>query len=76
VYALIEAKEGGLYRSDDGGSKWQLVSGDRRLYQRAWYYMHIIPDPQDADTVYVMNVDFHKSLDGGRTWKQDRGSAR
>ena len=70
VYALIEAEEGGLYRSDDGGHKWQLVSGDRRLRQRAWYYMHVIADPKDADTVYVLNVDFHKSTDGGRTFNK------
>jgi photosystem II stability/assembly factor-like uncharacterized protein len=70
IYALIEAKDGGLYRSDDGGGKWQLVSGDRRLVQRAWYYMHIVADPVDANTVYVMNVDFHKSVDGGRTWNK------
>ena len=70
VYALIEAKEGGLYRSDDGGDKWQLVSGDRRLVQRAWYYMHIVADPVDANTVYVMDVDFHKSIDGGRSWNK------
>jgi photosystem II stability/assembly factor-like uncharacterized protein len=70
IYALIEAKDGGLYRSDDGGGKWQLVSGDRRLRQRAWYYMHIVADPQNPDAVYVMNVDFHKSSDGGRTWNK------
>jgi photosystem II stability/assembly factor-like uncharacterized protein len=70
IYVLIEAKDGGLYRSDDGGNKWQLVSGDRRLRQRAWYYMHITADPQDPDTVYVMNVDFHKSVDGGRTFNK------
>jgi photosystem II stability/assembly factor-like uncharacterized protein len=70
VYALIEAKDGGLFRSDDGGNKWQLVSADRRLRQRAWYYMHIVADPVDPDTVYVMNVDFHKSVDGGRTWNK------
>ncbi len=70
VYALIEAAEGGLYRSDDGGSKWQLVSADKRLRQRAWYYMHIVADPHHPDVVYVMNVDFHKSVDGGRTWNK------
>ena len=68
VYALIEAKEnGGLYRSDDGGDSWDLVNGNHGLYQRAWYYMHVIADPQDANTVYVADVEFFKSTDGGRT---------
>jgi photosystem II stability/assembly factor-like uncharacterized protein len=70
VYALIEAEDGGLYRSDDGGDKWQLVNPDPRLRQRAWYYMHITADPKNKDTVFVMNVDFHKSTDGGRTFNK------
>ena len=67
VYALVEAKEGGLYRSDDAGDTWELVNGSHSLYQRPWYYMHVIADPQDPDTVYVLNVDFYKSTDGGRS---------
>ena len=67
VYALIEASEGGLYRSDDGGGEWQRVNPSRDIQQRAWYYMHVTADPQDANTVYFMNVDFYKSTDGGRT---------
>jgi len=70
VYALIEAKEGGLYRSDDGGDSWQLVNGSHSLCQRPWYYMHIVADPQDADTVYVMDVEFFKSTDGGRSFNK------
>jgi photosystem II stability/assembly factor-like uncharacterized protein len=70
VYALIEARNGGLYRSDDGGDKWELVNPDHRLTQRAWYYMHVVADPKDPNTVYVLNVDFHRSIDGGRTFNK------
>src|SRR6266481_5088080 len=70
VYALIEAAQGGLYRSDDGGDNWQLVNGSHSLIQRPWYYMHIIADPQDPDTVYVMDVDAYRSTDGGRSFNK------
>ncbi len=70
VYALIQAGEGGLYRSDDGGDTWQLVNGSHSLIQRPWYYMHIIADPQDAETVYVMDVDAYRSTDGGRSFNK------
>jgi len=70
VYALMEAKEGGLYRSDDGGDTWELVNGSHSLYQRPWYYMHVIADPQDADTVYILDVEFFKSTDGGRSFNK------
>jgi photosystem II stability/assembly factor-like uncharacterized protein len=71
VYAIIESKErGGLYRSDDGGDSWDQVNGSHSLYQRPWYYMHVIADPRDADTVYVADVEFFKSTDGGRNFNK------
>jgi photosystem II stability/assembly factor-like uncharacterized protein len=72
VWAIVEAAEGGVFRSDDGGDSWSRVNSDRELRQRAWYYTHIQADPDDAGTVYVLNVQFHKSIDGGRTFSTIR----
>lgn len=69
VYAMIEAEEGGLFRSDNAGLTWQKVNDDRNLRQRAWYYTRITADPKDEDVVYVMNVSYHRSKDGGRTFE-------
>ena len=70
VWAIVEAQddEGGLYRSDDGGDTWTQVNKERVLKARSWYYMHIFADPNDADTVYVMNAPFLKSVDGGKSF--------
>ncbi len=71
VWALIaaaEEEEAGLYRSDDAGQSWKRISRDHNLRQRAWYYNHITADPQDENTVYVNNVNFWKSIDGGKNF--------
>ena len=68
VYALIEAKEGGLYRSDDAGNSWTRVNEDERYRQRAWYFTHIFADPKQADVVYVLNTGAFRSTDGGKTF--------
>jgi photosystem II stability/assembly factor-like uncharacterized protein len=68
LWAIIEAADGGVYRSDDGGENWQKLNDDRSLRQRAWYYTRIYADPQDADKVYVLNVAYHISGDGGKTF--------
>ena len=72
VWAMVENKDkGGLYRSDDGGEKWVLVNSDRSLRQRAWYYTRVYADTKDVDVVYVMNVNYHKSTDGGKTFSSN-----
>ncbi len=68
VYAIIEANDGGVFRSDDAGQTWARTNDDRRLRQRAFYYTRIYADPKDKDLVYVLNVGFHKSTDGGKTF--------
>lgn len=69
VWAIIENKDGGVYRSDDAGKTWRLVNKERKLRQRAWYYTRIYADTQDEEGVYVMNVAYHKSSDGGKTFE-------
>jgi photosystem II stability/assembly factor-like uncharacterized protein len=84
VYALIEvkksdmketdAKQSGLYRSDDGGDTWMLVNADPRLTSRAWYFNRVTVDPQNPDVVYMPNVAFYGSEDGGKTISVVRGA--
>jgi len=68
VWAIIEAKDGGLFRSNDAGKTWQKVNDNNKLRQRAWYYTRVYADPQAIDSVYVLNVKFHKSIDGGKSF--------
>ena len=68
VWALVEAADGGVFRSDNGGQNWTKVNEQNSLRQRAWYFSHIYADPQNADTVYALNVGMYKSIDGGRTF--------
>ncbi len=69
VFAIMESPTGGVFRSDDGGKKWTKVNEDRSLRQRAWYYSRIYTDTKDADVLYVVNVAYLKSKDGGRTFQ-------
>ena len=69
VWAIVEAENGALFRSDDGAT-WERLSEDRRLRLRPWYYCHIYADPQDAETLYILNVQAWKSVDAGRTFTE------
>ena len=72
VWALVEAEgdKTGLYRSDDFGMRWTMVSPNRDLMHRPWYYTHVFADPGHGDTVYVTNLQMWKSTDGGTTFSE------
>jgi photosystem II stability/assembly factor-like uncharacterized protein len=70
VFAVIEAtgKKGGVYRSDNAGKTWKQVNSNRVNIARSWYYMEIFADPQNENTVYVLNAPVMKSIDGGKSF--------
>ncbi|HEY7575264.1 MAG TPA: glycosyl hydrolase, partial [Thermoanaerobaculia bacterium] len=73
VWALVESKEkGGVYRTDDSGETWTRVNSENKLRQRAWYYTRLYADPKSPDSLYVLNVQFHRSVDGGKTFSSIR----
>ncbi len=69
LWAIVEAEDGGIFRSDDAGENWTLVNADRNWRQRAFYYTHVYADPKDAEALYVLNVGMGRSSDGGKTFR-------
>jgi photosystem II stability/assembly factor-like uncharacterized protein len=74
VYAVVDAKDGGIFRSDDAGASWHLMSNQHRVWQRGWYFGNIVVDPQDPDDVYVSDTSVYRSTDGGKTWTAFKGA--
>jgi photosystem II stability/assembly factor-like uncharacterized protein len=74
VYAIVDAKEGGLYVSEDGGVNWKLTNGDRRIWDRGWYFAGVTVDPKNADTVYACDIALYRSTDGGKTFLPFKGA--
>ena len=75
VYALIDAgTSSGLYRSDNAGEDWTLVSTEPRILGRGWYFGEVRSDPKNPDLVYVSNVSLYRSIDGGKSFKAIRGA--
>jgi photosystem II stability/assembly factor-like uncharacterized protein len=68
LWAIVEAEDGAVFRSDDGGEHWERASEQPELRWRAWYYQHVFADPRDADTVWALDMEVWRSVDGGRTF--------
>jgi photosystem II stability/assembly factor-like uncharacterized protein len=69
IYAMIEAKENAIYRSDNGGDTWAMTN-NQTIWVRPWYGNHIFADPKNADTVYVLDLGTYRSTDGGKVFTQ------
>ncbi|MBC7628048.1 hypothetical protein, partial [Ferruginibacter sp.] len=69
IFAIIECKSRGLYRSDDGGNTWEKQTDDANILQRAWYFSKVFADTKNENIVYALNVGMYKSTDAGKTFK-------
>lgn len=67
VYALIEAKDGRLWRSDNAGNSWTLVSNDHSLAARPFYFTHMEVSPDNENVLYFASLNLLESDDGGKT---------
>ena len=74
VYAIVDAAQGGIYRSDDAGASWRKVSQEKRIWGRGWYFCNVVVDPKDPETLYVSNTSVYRSSDGGKTWAAIKGA--
>ena len=69
MYSIVQARDGGVYRSADGGKTWRRVNAEMKLRQRAFYYTAIFVDPTNPQVAYVPEVDgTYKTADGGKTF--------
>jgi photosystem II stability/assembly factor-like uncharacterized protein len=75
MYATVDSeKKGGVYRSDDGGESWYLLTSDGRFWGRGSDFAEVKTDPTNEDIVYSANVVMWKSVDGGKTWTGLKGA--
>jgi hypothetical protein len=75
VKGMASRAQGSLWRSEDAGNTWKVVSWDRTLIGRAGYYIRIAVNPQNPDDVFILNSGFHRSSDGGVSFGGRGGGA-
>jgi photosystem II stability/assembly factor-like uncharacterized protein len=63
----VEAESGELWRTDNGGTSWRVVSHDRQLAGRTQYYNRMIVAPDNENEAYFLAANYTKTLDGGAT---------
>jgi photosystem II stability/assembly factor-like uncharacterized protein len=73
VYALVEAKETALYRSDDTGASWQKMNSSFNVQARPFYFARIVVDPTDFNTIFKPGLSLTVSTDGGKTFNSSFG---
>jgi photosystem II stability/assembly factor-like uncharacterized protein len=70
IYAMVEATKNGLYRSDDGGMKWQLVNSNPEwVTNRPFYFQDIVVDPSNENRLYNIYQMIAQSDDGGKSFR-------
>jgi photosystem II stability/assembly factor-like uncharacterized protein len=75
VSALVDSEEkSGVYRSEDAGRTWELVSDDPNVTVRPFYFHHLYASPVNGDELWVLTNKLWQSLDGGKTWTQRSGT--
>jgi photosystem II stability/assembly factor-like uncharacterized protein len=74
VFLIVDAKQGGLYRSTDGGANWQLIDRDKRIWDRGWYFSRVTVDPKNSNIVYIADTALYRSMNGGATFTAFKGS--
>jgi photosystem II stability/assembly factor-like uncharacterized protein len=74
LFAMVDADEGGLYRSDDAGESWRLINGERRLWGRGSDFAEVKVDPKNKDVIYVANTCAYRSTDGGKSFVAFKGA--
>ena len=74
LFAMVDANEGGIYRSDDAGESWKLINGQGRLWGRGSDFAEVKVDPKNKDILYVANTCSYRSTDGGKTFVAFKGA--
>ena len=73
VYAIVESKEGTLYRSDDRGDTFKQVSKQNNIVSRGFYYTTVRVDPNDENRVFAVASSLFISIDGGKSFRSITG---